>query len=207
MPKPLLRSLLTLLAVLACGPAPAADPVIDPQVPRADIRLPRLPNRDWDLALFTGTYATQNFGAAAVVGLRGGYHLSEDFFVQAAYGRTRVSDDAFRQVLPGGVFASGRETLQYLHLGLGWNALPGEVFVGRGVARAGAFYLLGGVGSTQFVDQRRQTLVLGAGGRLLLWPRAALTLDLRDHLFSLDLLGRRERTHNLEATLGLAWTF
>lgn len=202
-----LRTLLALLSALVALPVLAADPVIDPRVPRREITLPRLPNRDWDASLFTGVYATQNFGSAAVLGLRGAYHLSEDFFVQGSYGRTRVSDEAFRQILPGGVFTSGRETLQYLHLGLGWNALPGEVFVGRGVAKAGALYLLGGIGSTQFVQQRRQTLVLGAGGRLLLWPRAALTLDLRDHLFSLDLLGRRERTHNLEATLGLSIPF
>ncbi|MFO1329728.1 MAG: outer membrane beta-barrel domain-containing protein [Rubrivivax sp.] len=202
------RTTLLLLAALAAAPlVRAADPVIDPEVARQPLRLPRLPNKDFEAALFTGTYATQNFGSAAVLGLRLGYHLSEDFFVQGSYGRSRVSDEAFRQVLPGGVFPHEKETLQYAHLALGWNLLPGEAFVGRGIAKAGALYLLGGVGSTHFVQQRRQTLVIGAGGRLLLRERFALQLDLRDHLFSLDLLGRRERTQNLEATLGAAWHF
>lgn len=195
------------LATFAALPVQAADPVIEPTVTRRDVKLPRLPNRDFDIGLFAGTYATQNFGSAAVTGLRLGYHLSEDFFVQGAYGRSRVSDDAFRQILPGGVFPDGKETLAYAQLALGWNLLPGEVFVGRGIAKAGAFYLLGGVGSTHFVQQRRQTLVFGAGGRLLLGERAALQIDLRDHVFSLDLLGKRQRTQNLEATLGLAWHF
>ena len=198
---------LLLLPLLAPFAALAADPVIDPEVARRELRLPRLPNKDVELALFAGTYATQNFGSAPVLGLRLAYHLSEDFFVQGAYGRSRVSDEAFRQVLPGGVFPHERETLQYAQLALGWNLLPGEAFVGRGIARTGALYVLGGVGSTHFVQQRRQTLVVGAGGRLLLRERLALTLDLRDHLFSLDLLGRRERTQNLEATAGLAWFF
>ena len=202
------RTTLLLLAALAAAPlVRAADPVIDPEVARQPLRLPRLPNKDFEAALFTGTYATQNFGSAAVLGLRLGYHLSEDFFVQGSYGRSRVSDEAFRQVLPGGVFPHEKETLQYAHLALGWNLLPGEAFVGRGIAKAGALYLLGGVGSTHFVQQRRQTLVIGAGGRLLLHERFALQVDLRDHLFSLDLLGRRERTQNLEATLGAAWHF
>jgi hypothetical protein len=32
-------------------------------------------------------------------------------------------------------------------------------------------------------------------------------VDLRDHVFSLDLLGKRQRTQNLEATLGFGWHF
>jgi outer membrane beta-barrel protein len=194
-------------ALLTAAAAQAADPVIEPEVARRDIRLPRLPSKDFDAGLFAGTYATQNFGSAPVVGLRVGYHLSEDFFVQGSYGRSSVSDEAFRQVLPGGVFPTQKETLAYASLSLGWNLLPGEVFIGRGLAKASTLYVIGGIGSTHFVQQRRQTFHLGFGGRLLLRDRVAVTLDLRDHLFSLDLLGKRQRTQNLEATLGFAIHF
>lgn len=203
---PALKATLVAL-LLAATAAQAADPVIDPEVARRDVKLPRLPNKDFDASLFTGTYATQNFGSAAVVGLRAGYHLSEDFFVQATFGRTRISDEAFRQVLPGGVFPNQKETLSYANLSLGWNLLPGEVFVGRGIAKASAFYLVGGVGTTHVLDQRRQTLNLGFGGRVQMSDRWALSVDLRDHVFSLDLLGKRQSTQNLEATLGLSVTF
>lgn len=210
-PRRTSRSLLAWPAMLAClvgtPPVCAADPVIDPEVARREVRLPHLPNRDFDASLFAGTYAAQNFGSAPVVGLRLGYHLSEDFFVQVSLGRTRVSDDAFRQVLPGGVFPDRSETLAYGNLALGWNLLPGEVFVGRGLARASSLYVVGGIGSTHFFDQRRQTLSLGFGLKVLLGDRWSAQLDLRDHLFSLDLLGRRQRTQNLEATGGLSFLF
>jgi outer membrane beta-barrel protein len=208
-----LSSHLVSASVLACGlmsslvPARAADATIEPEVVRRDIRLPHLPNKDFDIGLFVGTYATQNFGSAPVVGLRAGYHLSEDFFVQGAFGRSRVSDEAFRQVLPGGVFPQETETLSYLNLSLGWNLLPGEVFIGRGIAKATAFYLVGGIGSTHFFEQRRQTFVLGFGGRLLMSDRLSVQVDVRDHLFSLDLLGKRQSTQNIEATLGLSLSF
>ena len=194
-------------ALLTAAAAHATDPVIEPEVARRDVRLPRLPSKDFDAGLFVGTYATQNFGSAPVVGLRVGYHLSEDFFVQGSYGRSSVSDEAFRQVLPGGVFPTQKETLAYASLSLGWNLLPGEVFIGRGLAKASTLYVIGGIGSTHFVQQRRQTFHLGFGGRLLLRDRVAVTLDLRDHLFSLDLLGKRQHTQNLEATLGFALHF
>jgi outer membrane beta-barrel protein len=212
-----LRPCCAALFALAALPATAADavpagsravePTITPEVARQDIRLPRLPSKDFDVGLFAGTYATQNFGSAPVVGLRVGYHLSEDVFVQGSLGRSRVSDEAFRQVLPGGVFPNQTETLSYASLSVGWNLLPGEVFVGSGIAKASTFYLLGGIGSTHFFQQRRQTMHLGFGGRLLLRDRVAVTVDLRDHVFSLDLLGKRQNTQNLEATLGFSVFF
>lgn len=204
---PLLPCLLALLLLSSATLARAADPVIEPEVARRDIKLPRLPNKDFEASLFAGTYATQNFGSSAVVGLKLGYHLTEDFFVQAALGRSKVSDESFRQVLPGGVFPNQKETLSYANLSLGWNVLPGEVFVGSGIARASALYLIGGIGTTQFFQQRRQTLNLGFGYRVLLRDRLSVQLDLRDHLFSLDLLGKRQSTQNLEATLGLSLYF
>ena len=67
--------------------------------------------------------------------------------------------------------------------------------------------MLGGVGSTSFNEQKSQTINLGFGLKLLLGDRAAVRLDVRDHLFSLDLLGKRESTQNLEVTAGVGWHF
>jgi len=36
---------------------------------------------------------------------------------------------------------------------------------------------------------------------------AALQVDMRDHVFSLDLLGKRQNTQNLELTAGLTFFF
>jgi hypothetical protein len=43
--------------------------------------------------------------------------------------------------------------------------------------------------------------------RLLLADRWALQVDMRDHIFSLDLLGKRQSTQNLELTGGLSYFF
>ena len=42
--------------------------------------------------------------------------------------------------------------------------------------------------------------------RMLVADRAGIHLELRDHVFSTDLLGPRQSTHNLELTGGFAWT-
>jgi outer membrane beta-barrel protein len=186
---------------------PANEQVVVPQVDRRDLKLPKFPSKDFEVGAFAGVYSADNFGASGVVGLRFGYHITEDFFVQANVARTRVSDDNFRQILPGGVFPQPTETLSYYNLSAGVNILPGEVFLGRNRAKATAVYLIGGVGSTHLNEQQRQTFNFGLGMRLLLGERSGLTVDLRDHVFSLDLLGKRQTTQNLELTTGFSWYF
>ncbi len=214
---PLLNATFTALLVAAFALAPTAaraqaekpanEQVIVPQVERRDVKLPRFPSKDFEIGLFTGTYATQNFGASSVSGLRLGYHITEDFFAEAAYAQTKVSDESFRQILPGGIFPTGKDTLKYYNLSAGYNVLPGEVFLGGNRAKATAAYLIGGVGSTSFNGQKRQTLNFGLGLRLLLADRWAVQVDMRDHIFSLDLLGKRQSTQNLELTGGLTYFF
>lgn len=189
-------------------PQPGNEQVIQPEVERRELRLPKFPSKDFEIGLYAGTYATENFGASAVGGLRLGYHITEDFFVQGVYGATKVSDEAFRQIFPGGgVFPQEKEKLTYYNLSAGYNVLPGEVFIGRNRAFASQVYVMAGVGSTKFLEQKKQTVNVGFGLRVLFLDRMSLQVDLRDHVYSLDLLGKRTSTQNLELTTGLSYFF
>ena len=187
--------------------APPNPQVIEPQVARRDIKPPKFPSNDFEIGVFGGTYATQNFGSSGIAGLRLGYHITEDFFVSAAYAQTRVSDESFRQVLPGGVFVNRDEKLTYYNVSAGYNLISGEAFFGRNIAKPLQGYLVAGVGSTDFAGQKKQTVNVGFGLRLYLFDRFALQADVRDHLFSLDLLGKRQSTQNPEITVGLTAYF
>jgi len=203
------------LALLAHGNARAADaPAVDtpdqvvvPQVERQDVHKPKYPSNDFEIGLFGGTYSSQNFGTSFNWGARLGYDISEDFFVEATYGRTKVSDKAFRQILPGGIFAAEQEKLKYYDLSLGWNFLPGEIFIGKNWAKASTMYAIAGIGNTSFDSQRMQTWNFGVGAKLFLADWVALRADVRDHIFTLDLLGKRSATQNPELSLGFAFFF
>ena len=186
---------------------PANEQVIVPQVDRRNVKVPKIPANDFELGLFTGTYATENFGSSSVSGVRLGYHITEDFFVEGAYARTKVSDENYRQILPGGLFPSGSEPLTYYNVSIGWNALPGEIFIWRNTAKASALYLIAGIGNTKFLEQRKQTINYGVGSRVLFADWFALQIDVRDHMFTYDLLGRRKSTHNPEFTIGATFFF
>jgi outer membrane beta-barrel protein len=205
---------LPLAAGLALGAAPAlaqstspADQVIEPTVPRRDVRVPKIPSNDIIVGAYLGTYSSEDFGASFVYGARLGYHITEDFFVEGVYGTTKVSDENYRQILPGGVFPTSQETLSYYNLSVGYNVLPGEAFVGRKYAFANALYLIAGIGSTKFLSQSSQTINFGLGYRVFLKDWAAIQVDVRDYMYSLDLLGQSKSTQNLEFTLGATFFF
>lgn len=211
---PILRAVFALtLAASTLAPAAAQEPaprsperIVEPDVERRPVKLPRHPVRDIDVSIFVGSYAADTFGTQGVTGVRLGYHITEDVFVQAVYGRTRVSDSAFRRAgtpaLP-----RERETLAYDGIVVGLNLFPGEVFFGRQNAFPSALYLLGGLGSTRLAGQQHQTVTYGLGYRLLFKDRFAVQVDLRNHLFAIDILGRRTSTQNPELTLGASIIF
>jgi outer membrane beta-barrel protein len=198
-------------AVAADASTPAAsgqaDQVVVPALERRAVQKPRFPSNDFALGAFVGTYSTQNFGAAQVTGVRLGYHLTEDYFAEAVVAQTQVSDEAFRQILPGGIFVNETEKLSYYNLSLGYNVLPGEVFTGSQTAWPFALYFIGGIGSTSIAQQNRQTLNFGTGMRVFLNDHVAVQIDARDHIFSLDLLGKPQTTHNLEWSVGVTASF
>ena len=210
-----MKKTLSLLVLLASVSAfaqqtqrPANEQVVVPQVERRDLKMPRYPSKDIEVGIFGGVYSTENFGASGVYGLRLGYHITEDFFVQLNLAQTKVSDENFRQLLPGGgIFPQPEEKLTYYNLTAGWNVLPGEVFIGSNRAKATSLYLLAGIGSTKLAERRNSTLNFGVGFRALVADRAAVHVELRDHVFTIDLLGPRESTHNLELTAGFSWFF
>jgi len=198
----------SVVAFAADPPPPAkSDQVVVPEVDRRDITVPKFPSNDFEIGLFGGTYATQNFGTSAVGGVKLGYHITEDFFVEGVYAQTKVSDENYRQILPGGVFPEESSKLSYYNLSIGYNILPGEVFIGSKRAKPSQLYVVAGVGSTKFNEQRRPTYNVGFGFRVFLTDAISLQVDMRDHIFSLDLLGTRQSTQNLELTGGFAFFF
>ncbi len=196
-----------LTAARAADPPPANDQVVVPQLDRRDIRVPHIPSNDFEAGLFTGAYSTENFGASLVGGVRLGYHINEDIFVEAVYGQTKVSDATFRDILPGGIFPVPKEILRYYDLSAGYNIFPGEIFLGSSHAKVSAFYVVAGIGTTKFNNASHQTVNGGAGMRVFLKDWVAVQLDVRDHIFSLNLLGSNRTTNNLETTAGVTFFF
>ena len=193
------------------APPPTAEApgqVIDPEVERREVKEPKIDREDFEVGPFVGIMSIEDFGSDVSYGLRFAYHITEGFFVEATAGMSRAGLTSF-EVLSGGarLISDSERDLIYYNLNLGYNILPGEVFLGEGRAYNTNFYLIAGLGSTTFAGDDRFTVNVGAGYRFLLNDSVALHVDFRDHLFDIDLFGEEKTAHNLEGHLGVTVFF
>jgi len=186
----------------------APGQVIDPEVERREIKEPAIDREDFEIGAFVGIMSIEDFGTDVVYGVRLAYHITNGFFVEGTVGQTEGGLTSF-EILSGGarLITDSERELTYYNLNLGYNILPGEVFIGEGHAYNTNLYLIAGLGSTRFAGDDRFTVNVGAGYRFLLSDSVALHLDFRDHLFDIDLLGEEKTAHNLEGHLGFTVFF
>ena len=189
----------------AAAAADAAPPptVIEPQVERRKIKVPKIKARNVELGGYFGELSIESYTAAPVVGVRFDYHVTEDFFFEAAAGRAKTGKTSF-ETLGGNVqlLTDAERRFTYYNLSLGYNFLPGEVFIGRNLAMTSGFYLLGGIGSTKFEGDQKFTVNFGAGFRVLPTNWLSIRIEAQDQVFKSDFLGTDRLRNNLGAHIG-----
>jgi outer membrane beta-barrel protein len=174
-------------------------------VQRRDIVQPKIDTENFEVGAFGGIMSLEDFGSNPVYGLRGAYHVSEDLFMEGMVGRTRAGLSSIEEL--ANVRVTQNRDYTYYNINLGYNFLPGEVFLGRGRAMPTTLYVTGGVGGTRFAGDDFFTLNLGLGLRILANDWLAIHFDVRDHRFATDLLGRRKAVNNLEGHVGFTVFF
>jgi outer membrane beta-barrel protein len=176
--------------------------VVDPEVSRRTIKVPKVRSRNFEVGLDYGVISIEDFGTNPSYGLVAAYHITEDFFFQGEWGRSTAGKTSF-ETLNGGVqlLTESERRFTYYDLSLGYNFLPGEAYIGRGHAMTSAFYLLGGIGATEFAGDTKFTVNFGAGYRVVPTDWLAVHISMQDRVFNSDLLGTTKLTNNLEARI------
>jgi outer membrane beta-barrel protein len=185
-----------------------SESVIEPELQRRTITEADIDSEDFEAGAYAGVMSIEDFGTNFVYGVRASYHITEDFFVEAAYGRTEANETSY-ETLSGGakLLTDSERKFDYYNISLGYNLFPGEAFIGGGHAFNTALYVIAGVGNTEFADDSHFTVNGGAGYRFLLTDWMALHVDVRDYIFKSDLFGNDKTTNNLEFTGGLTFFF
>jgi outer membrane beta-barrel protein len=209
--------LLTLaLGICGCASAPPeievpqdereAARIIDPQIERRDVKPPKIDSENIEIGAFAGILEIEDFGSNPVYGVRAAYHIAEDLFIEAAVGASEAGLTSAEE-LGGNLRILDDRDFTYYNISVGYNFLPGEVFLGRNYALNSALYVIGGIGGTRFNTDDHFAFNFGVGVRLLATDWLAIHMDVRDHIFATDLLGRDKATNNLEGHLGVTVFF
>jgi len=190
-------------ASAAAADAAAPPTVIEPQVERRKIKVPKIRSHNIELGAYFGELSIESYTAAPLTGLKFDYHITEDFFFEASAGRATAGKTSY-ETLGGNVqlLTDAERRFTYYNLSLGYNFLPGEVFLGRNLAMTSGFYLLGGMGSTKFEGDQKFTVNFGAGFQVLPTDWLAIHIEAQDLVFKSDFLGTNRLRNNLAANLG-----
>ena len=181
--------------------------VIEPEVERRNVKVPRIKSQDIELGGYLGTLNIEDFGAHRVFGVQVGYHVTEDFFFQAEAGRSKAGRTSFETLSNISLLTNNERWFKYYDLSVGYNFLPGEVFIGRNHAMTSSFFILAGVGAVDFGGDSKFTGNFGAGYKILPTDWLAVHVTVQDRVFNSDLLGENKLASNLEAHLGLTVFF
>lgn len=178
--------------------------LIEPQIERTEFDESMIDSDDFEIAAYAGYLAVEDFDTDFVTGVKLGYHVTEDFFVQASYGRSSVGETSFERLSGGAPLLSESEReLEYYLIALGFNLFPGEAFVTDSTTFNTVLYLSAGVGTTTFAGDDRFTIAYAVGHRTLFADGFSLDIEMRDLIFEQDIFGEEDSTNNLEFTVSL----
>jgi len=187
----------------ASGDEDQAPPrVVEPEVARRQIKVPRIHSSNFELGADYGLISIEDFGTHPTYGFTLAYHITEDFFFQGEVARSRAGETSFETLSQIQLLTESERRFTYYDLSLGYNFLPGEAFIGRGRAMTSAFYLIGGFGGTDFAGDTKFTVNFGAGYRVVPADWLAFHITLQNHVFQSSILGSTKLTNNLEARIG-----
>lgn len=186
-----------------------SEQLIQPEVTRRKVELDKIDTEDFEATVFTGLLSIEDFGANAVVGARFAYHINEDIFIEAALAKSKGSETSYERIsgqsLP--LITDAERELTYYNFSLGYNILPGESFLTRNTSFNSALYVIAGMGNTVFAGADRLTINVGGGFRMLITDWMALHVDVRNHIFNIDILAEDKTANNLEVTFGISVFF
>ena len=209
----------SLLGALATNPVFAADDkeknndgelgkIITPDIERRHIKEADLDSEDFEVGLYYGMLSVEDFGSNPVVGVTFAYHITEDLFTQLNYGTSETQKTSY-ELLSGGVelLTKDQRNLSYYNISLGYNLLPGQVYISDKWHFNTGVYFIAGAGNTKFAEKNYFTYNLGAGFKFYATDWLMLDLGVRDYSFKHELFGVSKKTNNLETRFGISLFF
>lgn len=179
--------------------------IFDPQVERREVDRDSIDTENWQIGAYYGVISIEDFGANESRGATISYHVTEDLFIAINYGEAEA-DRTSAEILTGISILPGDREYSHYDVSLGFNILPGEGFLGRDIAFTSNFFLLGGLGSTNFADDNRSTAVVGGGYQVLFNDWFSMNLTLRDYIYKIEVAGEKTAS-DLEISMGFSVFF
>lgn len=167
-----------------------------------------LDHENFEIGLQFGVLSVEDFESNVSLSAHFSYHITELFYAKAMYLQSEAGMTSFEKLANVPPLLTEEERkLSYYGLNIGYNLMPGEVFLGRDLAFNSVFSIELGGGTTSFAGEDNFTVNLGANYRVFLTDWITWDIGMSDFIFDSKITGESKTTHNLNFTTGVAFYF
>ena len=181
---------------------------INVDVEQRDVIEDVLDNENFEIGLQAGLLSIEDFESNVWLSAHIAYHISESFYAKAVYAQSKGGYTSFEKLanVPP-LLTEAERDFTYYGLNIGYNFMPGEVFLARDFAFNSVFSFELGAGTTTFTGDDLFTVNTRANYRVFLTDWIAWDIGMSDYIFETKILGEAKLTHNLNFTTGFAFYF
>ncbi|MBO9488849.1 outer membrane beta-barrel domain-containing protein [Endozoicomonas sp. G2_1] len=186
----------------------ATEPQVKPQVERRQVLEDLLDSENFEFGVKVGLISIEDFESSTWYAGHFAYHISEDFYLKAEYGQATAGTSSFERLAnTAPLLTEDQRDLTYYGLNLGYNVLPGEVFLGDDLAFNSVFSVELGGGTTEFAGEDQFTINFSTNFRIFMNDWIAWDIGVTDYVFDNQITGENKTTHNLNFTTGVSFYF
>ena len=186
----------------------SVDPQVKPQVERRQVLEDLLDSENFEFGVKVGLISIEDFESSTWYAGHFAYHISEDFYLKAEYGQATAGTSSFERLAnTAPLLTEDQRDLTYYGLNLGYNVLPGEVFLGDDLAFNSVFSVELGGGTTEFAGEDQFTINFSTNFRIFMNDWIAWDIGVTDYVFDNQITGENKTTHNLNFTTGVSFYF
>lgn len=181
---------------------------IKPVVERKAVFNDVLDTENFELGLQAGLISIEDFESSTWLSAHVSYHITEYFYLKARYGQATAGETSFEKLSNTAPLLT-QEQRDYVYYGLnvGYNLMPGEIFLGKDLAFNSVFSIELGAGTTEFAGDDKFTVNLSTNYRVFLTDWLTWDIGVSDYIFDTQVTGISKTTHNLNFTTGFAVYF
>ena len=167
-----------------------------------------LDNENFEFGIQVGVMSIEDFGSNLWLSAHFSYHITEYFYAKALYGVSEGGLTSFEKLanVPP-LLTDDERKLGYYGLNIGYNLMPGEIFIGKDYAFNSVFSLELGAGTTNFAGDDKFTINAGVNYRVFLNDWITWDIGMSDYIFDTKITGESKTAHNLTLTTGFAFYF
>jgi len=177
-------------------------------VKRREVLIDILDTENMELGVQAGILSIEDFESGTWLSAHFAYHISEYFYLKARYGQAKAGQTSFERLVNSAPLLTDKQReLSYYGLNIGYNLMPGEIFLGRDFAFNSVFSVELGGGTTKFTGDNSFTVNVSTNYRVFLTDWIAWDIGMSDYIFDTQITGESKTTHNLNFNTGFSVYF